>query len=77
MNFLITLLGWVGTGAVILAYLLLSSEKIKSNSNTYEYLNLAGALMIGVQMFYSQVWSSLALQVVWGIIAVISILKKN
>ena len=39
-------------------------------------MNLFGAVGVGVNVFYQQAWPALALQIIWGIIA-ISILIKS
>jgi len=40
------IIGWVGTSAILLAYLLVSTEKLSSNSKKYHLLNLFGAVGI-------------------------------
>lgn len=69
-------IGWVGTGLVLLAYLLLSFNKIK-NGFFYQILNFLAALFMAIGLFPKNAWFSFTLQVVWGIIAIISILKMG
>ena len=38
-------------------------------------MNLFGAFGVGVNVFHQQAWPAVALQVVWGIIAIISLIK--
>lgn len=68
------ILGWIGTGLVLLAYLLLSIGKI-SNGKLYQFLNLLAALLMAIGLFPKNAWFSFALQVVWGIIAIVALVK--
>ncbi len=40
-------------------------------------MNLFGALGVGVNVFIQQAWPALTLQVVWGIIAIFSLIKMR
>ena len=68
------LLGWVGMVLVLLAYGLLSTNKIP-NGKLYQILNLIAALFMAVGLLPKNAWFSFALQVAWAIIAVIAIIK--
>ena len=71
--------GWIGMILVLLAYALLSTNKI-NNGMLYQLLNLIASLFMAIGLFPKNAWFSFALQVVWGIIALISfaqILKKE
>ncbi len=75
MNFLPEIIGWIGSFLVLLAYFLVSSRKIKANSTTYQLLNIFGAFGVGVNVFFQHAWPALALQTMWGLIAIISLLR--
>ena len=75
MSLLISTLGWVGTFLVITAYFLVSSKKLSPTSATYQLLNLFGVMGVGASLWYAEAWSALTLQIVWGIIALISLVK--
>ena len=68
------ILGWIGMVLVLLAYGLLSTKKIE-NGKTYQILNLVAALCMAIGVFPKNAWFSFALQVIWGIIALVSIIK--
>lgn len=72
------ILGWIGMILVLVAYILLSTNKIK-NGYIYQILNLAAALFMAIGLFPKNAWFSFTLQVVWGIVAIIAIinLKKK
>ena len=66
--------GWIGTALVLLAYGLLSTNKI-DNGKLYQVLNLFAAIFMAIGLFPKNAWFSFALQVAWGIIAIIGIIK--
>jgi len=66
--------GWIGMVLVLLAYGLLSTNKVK-NGIPYQVLNLVAALFMAIGVFPKNAWFSFALQVIWGIIAIIAIIK--
>jgi len=66
--------GWIGMILVLIAYALLSTNKIK-NGMTYQILNLVASLFMAIGVFPKNAWFSFALQVIWGIIAIIAIIK--
>ena len=66
--------GWIGMILVLLAYALLSTNKI-NNGKLYQVLNLIASLFMAIGLFPKNAWFSFALQVVWGIIALVAIVK--
>lgn len=74
MDIFFDIIGWVGSGLVVAAYFLLSAKKLKAGL-TYQIMNFLGALFIAIGLFPKNAWFSFALQVVWGIIAIVAIAK--
>ncbi len=70
------IVGWVGTLLVVLAYFLVSNNKISAESKKYQLMNLFGAIGIGFNVFYQQAWPAFTLQIIWAIIAIFSIIKS-
>ncbi len=68
------ILGWLGMLLVLLAYFLLSLEKI-TNGVLYQSLNLLAALLMAIGLFPKNAWFSFTLQVIWGVIAIGSLIK--
>ena len=68
------ILGWIGMILVLLAYGLLSINKI-DNGKTYQIINLVASILMAIGLFPKNAWFSFALQIAWGIIALISIIK--
>ena len=68
------IVGWVGMVLVLVAYALLSTNKIK-NGLTYQLLNLLAGILMAIGLFPKNAWFSFTLQVIWSIVAFIAILK--
>ena len=66
--------GWIGMVLVLIAYALLSTNKINSGK-LYQSINLIAAIFMAIGLFPKNAWFSFALQVAWAIIAIISIVK--
>lgn len=77
METLIQIVGWAGTFLIVFAYFLVSSKKVDSGSKIYQTMNFLGAVGVGVNVLHQQAWPALALQVVWGIIAIIALTRKQ
>jgi len=70
-----SILGWIGMILLILAYFLLSTKKIKSNSLFYHTLNLFGAVGITISTFITKSWPSVVLNIIWFGISAFSLYK--
>jgi len=70
-------IGWVGIFLIVLAYFLVSTKKVDGQSKSYQTLNLLGAIAVGVNVLHQHAWPALALQIIWGIIATISLIKTK
>ena len=73
------LIGWLGTLAYIIAYLLLSIGKLKAEQKTYHLLNILGALGLIVNAIHLNDYPNIIVNAVWfaiGFIGLIFIIKK-
>ena len=68
------ILGWIGMIIVLIAYGLLSTNKIE-NGKLYQILNLIAATFMAIGLFPTKAWFSFTLQVIWALIAIIAIVK--
>ncbi len=71
------IIGWGGTGAILLAYLLVSTGKIASSSKKYQLLNLFGAIGIIINSGIHGAIPSVGLNIVWFLIAVYGLIKAK
>ena len=71
------IVGWIGMILVLIAYALLSTDKIK-NGILYQLLNLIAGILMAIGLFPKNAWFSFTLQIICAIIALITIIKlKN
>ena len=71
---IIDIFGWIGMLLVLVAYVLLSTNKI-NNGKLYQIINLVAAVFMAIGLFPKDAWFSFALQVAWGCIALITLIK--
>ncbi|MCR5787789.1 MAG: hypothetical protein K6G37_01725 [Bacilli bacterium] len=67
-------IGWIGMVLMLVDYMLLSTNKI-DNGILYQVLNLVAALFMAIGLFPKNAWFSFTLQVIWGIIAILAVIK--
>ena len=70
------ILGWVGMALVLIAYALLSTNKI-NNGKLYQILNLIASLCMAIGVYPKNAWFSFALQIIWGLISIIALIKMR
>ena len=70
------IIGWIGTALMLLDYFLLSLNKIAAGK-IYQLLNLVAALLMAIGLFPKNAWFSFTLQIVWGIVAIVALIKLN
>lgn len=68
-------IGWMGTALIVGAYAANSWGHLTSTSRAYLWLNLAGAVCVGVNVTANEAWPALALQITWGLISVVSLVR--
>ncbi len=66
---LVDALGWVGAGALLLAYFLVSSRRVHGGSLLYQGLNAAGSVLLGANSLYYGAVPSAFVNLVWLAIA--------
>jgi hypothetical protein len=69
-----TVLGWIGMVLVLLAYALLSTNKIE-NGKLYQILNFLAATLMAIGLVPTKAWFSFVLQIIWAIIALVALVK--
>ena len=74
-NPLFEIAGWYGTGAILLAYALVSYDILPSDGLLYQLLNVTGALGIIAISYKKRVFQSIALNVAWAVIGAVAIVR--
>ncbi|WP_405246294.1 hypothetical protein [Cellulophaga sp. Asnod2-G02] len=76
MKLLIDIIGWSGSGFLILAYGLTLVENNKYVSCS-KYLNLFGALLIAINCYYYNAIPSFVSNLIWSVMATSTIYKTK
>jgi len=71
---LTSFLGWIGTFAYLIAYLLLSTGKLKGDQKLYHMLNIMGAIGLTYNAVALSDYPNVIVNIVWAVIAVWAIL---
>ncbi len=74
---IIEIIGWLGMLCILLAYWLVSTQKIYPDSKTAQLLNLFGAGFVIVNVAYHMAIPSVVLNSIWFLIALVGLLKKS
>ena len=69
------IIGWIGAAEVLLAYYLISTDKVKNSHLGYQLLNLTGGLLLTVFTVYKHTYPSAFVNVIWIGVAVYAIWK--
>ena len=68
-----SVVGWIGTGLILAAYFFTAIGYIRAGSRLLSLMNMAGAVGIGLNVYYSHAWPALMLQIAWGLVALVSL----
>ena len=66
--------GWIGMILLVVAYMLLSMNKI-SNGILYQTMNLVAGIFMAIGLYPKNAWFSFTLQIFWATIAIVSIIR--
>lgn len=73
---LIDIIGWIGSAFVVIAYTLNIVGKMNSRSVSYIILNITGSGCLIANTFYHNAIPSMAVNVVWIVIAIFALVRK-
>ncbi|WP_084375704.1 CBU_0592 family membrane protein [Roseivirga spongicola] len=76
MKTVIDILGWTGSGLIILAYAL-TLVKNSEYLNYGKYLNLMGGILIAIKCYYYQAIPPFITNLLWSVIATLTIYKSR
>jgi hypothetical protein len=67
--------GWAGAGLILLAYLLVTAEKLTGRSPAFQWMNLVGAAGFVVNGLWHGAIPSASLNIVWMAIAAFALVR--
>ena len=71
----ITIIGWVGTIILFVAYAANAWGFIASTGLVYSIANLVAATLLGIRVYVDRNWSNLALEIFFGAVAIVSLVR--
>lgn len=77
MNNFIEIIGWIGAVLIVGAYFFNINGKLKSSSIVYIISNLLGGIFFTLNTFVHKAYPSMIVNIIWVIIAIAAILKKD
>lgn len=68
------IVGWLGTGIVLTAYVLVSTGRIQPKASAYQAANVVAGVGLGLNAFVNEAWPLVALNVVWAAVGLWNLL---
>ena len=65
---IISIIGWVGAILLLLAYFLLIHKNLTSRSRMYQWMNIIGSLLLGINTLIVKAYPSFLTNIVWFVI---------
>lgn len=77
MPLLIEVAGWSGAVIILVAYGLLSADRIAARSNAYQFMNIVGAAGFVINSGAKGAYPSAVLNLIWIAIGVFAVLRNR
>jgi hypothetical protein len=74
---IINIIGWLGSAAVIVAYVLVSTKRLQGDSVAYQLLNLIGGAFLVINTIFFGAYPSTFVNLVWIGIAIFAIVRAK
>ena len=74
---LVDFAGWAGAILILIAYILISTGKVKKDNKYYHLLNLVGSILFVYNTVYKEAYPSAFVNIVWFFIAVMGLLSNR
>ncbi len=72
---LIDILGWIGAGALLIAYALVSAKRVEGDSTGYQLLNAVGSIFLMINTIHYGAYPSALLNLFWLGVAIYAVRK--
>lgn len=77
MQLTVDLAGWLGAAILLVAYALVSFDKLRGESFRYQFLNAVGSLLLIVNTVYYRAYPSAFVNVIWIVIAFLASMRAR
>ena len=66
-----------GAVLVLLAFWLVSTDRVHADDRSYQLLNLVGAALLATGALMTESWAFVALNTIWALVAVSALLRSR
>lgn len=73
----VNLIGWLGSAAVIIAYVFVSTNRLRGDAVAYQLLNLIGGIFLAINTFYLGAYPSTMVNLMWIGIAIFALTRQG
>jgi len=77
MNILVEILGWIGSVLIVGSYALNITGRLEATHKLYVLANILGGIFFVVNTYFHQAYPSMFVNIVWVIIAILMLNKKD
>ena len=77
MNTLVEILGWMGSVLIVGSYALHITGRLAATHKLYVLANILGGIFFVVNTYFHQAYPSMFVNIVWVIIAIVMLNKKD
>ncbi len=77
MNTLVEILGWMGSVLIVGSYALNITGRLAATHKIYVLANILGGIFFVVNTYFHQAYPSMFVNIVWVIIAIVMLNKKD
>ena len=77
MDILVEIMGWIGSVLIVGSYALNITGRLATTSKLYVLANIIGGLFFVVNTYFHQAHPSMFVNIVWVIIAIVMLSKKD
>ena len=70
---IVVIIGWTGALLLLLAYFLLIHKNLTSRSRMYQWMNIIGSLLLGINTFSIKAYPSFLTNMIWFLIGLYGI----
>jgi hypothetical protein len=76
IKILIDVIGWIGTGLLLMAFFLVSTKRTQGDTGLYQGLNILGSGLLIANSFYYGAFPSVGINIAWIAIATFSLARR-
>jgi hypothetical protein len=77
MDIFVEIMGWIGSVLIVGSYALNITGRLATTSKLYVLANIIGGLFFVVNTYFHQAYPSMFVNIVWVIIAIVMLSKKD